>query len=145
VHFLSYEPALGALDLHRVNHREANLGFHYSALEQHRDGNVLEAPAVLDWVIAGCESGSHARPYQIDWFRKVRDQCAESGKAFLLKQATDEAELVPGQGIVQHIGVGPRSVVKGRVRRISLVEAPYLDGQQHLNWPRNRAGEDMCA
>lgn len=41
----------------------------------------------LDWVVAGGESGSGARPMDEDWVRDLRDRCAETGTAFLFKQA----------------------------------------------------------
>lgn len=40
----------------------------------------------LDWIIAGGESGPHARPSHPDWFRSLRDQCAAAGVPFLMKQ-----------------------------------------------------------
>ena len=40
----------------------------------------------IDWVIAGGESGSGARPSHPDWFRGLRDQCRAAGVAFLFKQ-----------------------------------------------------------
>jgi len=40
----------------------------------------------LDWVIAGGESGPGARPAKLEWFRSVRDQCAEAGVPFFFKQ-----------------------------------------------------------
>jgi protein gp37 len=40
----------------------------------------------IDWVIAGCESGQHARPAEVDWFRSLRDQCQVAGIPFFLKQ-----------------------------------------------------------
>jgi protein gp37 len=41
----------------------------------------------LDWVIVGGESGSHARPFDVDWAFDLRKQCEESGTAFFFKQA----------------------------------------------------------
>lgn len=57
--FVSYEPALGPVrfDL-----------------------------AEIHWVIAGGESGRHARPAHPEWFRAVRDQCAAAGVPFFFKQ-----------------------------------------------------------
>ena len=51
----------------------------------------LLGPLALDlggihWVIAGGESGAGARPMKMDWARSLRDQCAESGVAYFLKQ-----------------------------------------------------------
>jgi len=40
----------------------------------------------LDWVIVGGESGTGARPMDLDWARKVRDKCLNEGVAFFLKQ-----------------------------------------------------------
>ena len=41
---------------------------------------------VLNWVIAGGESGPGARPMDPDWARDLRDQSVDSGVAFFLKQ-----------------------------------------------------------
>lgn len=40
----------------------------------------------IDWIIAGGESGLHARPSHPDWFRSLRDQCAAAEVPFLFKQ-----------------------------------------------------------
>lgn len=74
VRFLSYEPAIGPLDLDAIEAicetwgRGATLGMH------------------LDWVIAGGESGPMARPSHPDWFRTIRDQCQAAGVPFFFKQ-----------------------------------------------------------
>ena len=67
--FISYEPALGPLDLTPLRYHLAPPG--------HQGINL---------VIAGCESGADARPAEDDWFRAVRDACEESGAVFYLKQ-----------------------------------------------------------
>lgn len=64
VRFLSVEPMLGPMDL--TNYTDFNHD--------------------IDWVIAGGESGPHARPSDPAWFRSLRDQCAAAGVAFLFKQ-----------------------------------------------------------
>jgi protein gp37 len=38
------------------------------------------------WVIAGGESGQHARPMHPDWARSLRDQCAAADVPFFFKQ-----------------------------------------------------------
>ena len=63
VHFLSCEPLLGPLDL-----RE------------------WLSTGRLDWVIAGGESGPHARPTDPQWFESLRDQCTHYGVKFHFKQ-----------------------------------------------------------
>jgi protein gp37 len=40
----------------------------------------------IDWVIAGGESGPHARPMHPDWARGVRDVCLRDGVPFYFKQ-----------------------------------------------------------
>jgi protein gp37 len=40
----------------------------------------------IDWVIAGGESGAHARPAHPDWFRNLRDECASLDVPFFFKQ-----------------------------------------------------------
>ncbi len=81
VRFLSCEPLLGPLSFD---------GMFASA--DVRDGtNMLE---VLDWVIAGGESGPRARPMHPDWARSLRDQCAAAGVPFFFKQW---GEWAPGE------------------------------------------------
>lgn len=41
---------------------------------------------VLDWVVAGGESGPNARPSHPDWFRGLRDACQEARVPFFFKQ-----------------------------------------------------------
>jgi len=40
----------------------------------------------LDWVIAGGESGTGARPMHPDWARSLRDQCVSAAVPFHFKQ-----------------------------------------------------------
>ncbi len=54
-------------------------------LEQVDLSQWLERGA-LNWVIVGGESGRKARPMELDWVRKLRDQTLNSGVAFFLKQ-----------------------------------------------------------
>ena len=48
----------------------------------------------INGVILGCESGPKARPMHEDWARSIRDQCAEAGTAFFLKQLMRNGNLV---------------------------------------------------
>lgn len=61
VRFLSCEPLL----------RQIELGKH------------LEG---IDWVIAGGESGPHARPIDPSWVSRIRDECLRAGVPFFFKQ-----------------------------------------------------------
>jgi len=64
IRFISYEPALGPVDL----------------------APYLGRPDGLDQVIAGGESGRGSRPMHPDWARSARDQCLDTGTAFFFKQ-----------------------------------------------------------
>lgn len=87
--FVSMEPLLGPVDLSKW----------IGGVHHHPDNDVTN-PAVralvyaarramgptIDWVIAGGESGAHARPSHPEWFRALRDQCAAAGVPFHFKQ-----------------------------------------------------------
>lgn len=74
--FLSCEPLLGPVDLTAIPRTQAE-GF-----MRPLDGRFNR----IDWVIAGGESGLQARPSHPDWFRGLRDQCADAGVPFFFKQ-----------------------------------------------------------
>ncbi|MCI0417246.1 phage Gp37/Gp68 family protein [bacterium] len=40
----------------------------------------------IHWVIAGGESGPHARPMRIEWIRQIRDNCLNKRVPFFFKQ-----------------------------------------------------------
>lgn len=91
--FVSYEPALGPADLthlytqlfkESINVGVASLNGIYGSAS--RPDYPHDTDAMLDWVIAGGESGPHARPAHPDWFRGVRDQCQAAGVPFFFKQ-----------------------------------------------------------
>ena len=64
---VSYEPALGPVDF--------------------MPWILPRATPMIDWIIAGGESGYGARSFHLDWARNVRDQCRGAGVAFFMKQA----------------------------------------------------------
>ena len=89
--FVSYEPALEPLDItghlwgypddkdcgNCPRDEDCDCGFYT------RKTNGLPS---IDWVIAGGESGAGARPASVEWFRAMRDQCADAEVAFFMKQ-----------------------------------------------------------
>jgi protein gp37 len=85
IRFVSYEPAIGPINIFDVEQR------------------------AIDWIIVGGESGPERRPFNKDWARKVRDDCAKVGIAFFYKQ----------EG-------GPRPEGK---------TPPLLDGRIHHDYP----------
>ena len=52
-------------------------------------GPLSEPDHLLDQVIVGCESGPKRRHARDTWFRTLREQCAEAGVPFYLKQAEE--------------------------------------------------------
>jgi protein gp37 len=78
IRFLSVEPMLSPIDLRK-----------------------LDDPKAIDWVICGCESKAGRRPMDIQWARDLKNQCAELGIRFFMKQAeirgevTDDIEKFP--------------------------------------------------
>jgi protein gp37 len=113
VRFVSVEPQLGPVNLARWTQRHATTteGDCVSwcpACASARFGG-RDPDSRVDWVITGAESGPSARPYDLDWARSLRDQCAAAGAAFFLKQ----------------------TIVDGR-----KVSTPALDGVVHAEFPR---------
>lgn len=124
VRFLSMEPILGPVDVDL-------------------DG--------INWVVQGTESGDRPRPAQTDWLRKTRDACAERGVPYLLKQAdegmggismhpmrSDGVVAIPDESMQtapwrkRDLRTGP----DGMKRVHYIIERPYLDGRQHVEFPK---------
>lgn len=115
VRFVSIEPMLGPIDLNRVIfHPNSAEHFTVDALlgRVRSGGGWVEAPEFtgvppymrgLNWVIAGGESGPHARPSHPDWFRSLRDKCAAARVPFLFKQW---GEWAPGSNFPTAIPSG---------------------------------------
>ncbi len=104
VRFLSCEPLLGPVDLRepvQIGRRRVMEGI----LPTHVAGDVATTFKGLDgihWVIAGGESGPHARPMHPDWASGLRDQCAAANVPFFFKQWGEWAPM-PAGGI-GHVG-----------------------------------------
>jgi protein gp37 len=77
VRFLSCEPMLGYIDLRLAERNDL------ARWDSTGRGLPLRR---IDWVICGGESGRGARFFEIDWARKLRDQCKAAGVAFFMKQ-----------------------------------------------------------
>lgn len=91
VRFVSYEPALGRVDLRRVPFRPGrrlNIA-DGSALVIGGEGGVdfsFTTRQMLHWIIVGGESGPDARPFDLAWARSIVEQCREFGLACFVKQ-----------------------------------------------------------
>ena len=72
---------------------------------------------VLQWVIVGGESGTGARPMNLDWARELREQSIVTGVAFFLKQL----------GGVRNKRSGEHAVLDGQLWH----EYPRQDGEEN--------------
>lgn len=88
VRFVSYEPALGSIDLRRWVFNRAtavrSAMFGPAALNSEQADAAIGYP--LDWVIVGGEAGPGARPFNIEWAQRTVADCAEAGVAVFVKQ-----------------------------------------------------------
>ena len=161
VHGISYEPALGPVDLSRwldptgVSCPDMCPELHYvvdGGIETVMDGkeiiplcpNCGEGATWtgydpgLDWIIAGGESGPGARPSHPDWFRKVRDDCHAAGVPFFFKQWGEWGKPSEGPGI--HPALHGKKIHKfedgtkiGRVGKKAAGD--FLDRKQYHQFP----------
>jgi len=112
VRFISAEPLLGPLDLrdYFCPHAMAFGGCWKSGARRCGQGCSCAChEARPDWIIAGSESGHHARPMDEAWVRAIRDQCQAAGVSFFYKQK-----------------------LEGR----KVVSLPILDGREWAEFPR---------
>jgi protein gp37 len=84
------EPGLWRCDVCYALLRETNAINRWPEYTVERPGKMLE------WIVAGGESGPKARPAHPDWFRSIRDQCVETGTKFLFKQFGEWSPVRPG-------------------------------------------------
>jgi protein gp37 len=116
---LSIEPMLGPIDL--------RLAFAGHCPEHDFPGGFCvqryhQGVQHIDWVIAGGESGSKARPVHPDWIRSLRDQCADAGVPFLFKQWGEYA----------YSGTGVRLEAERVGKKLA---GRLLDGVEHNAFP----------
>lgn len=104
VRFISAEPLLGPVDLSPWLFPESagcNCG---SPLGVYPHEPLCGyGPALLDWVIAGGESGSGARRCDPGWLRSLRNKCDAADVPFFLKQV--------GSVLGRELGAGPKGGV----------------------------------
>lgn len=86
----------------------------------------------IQWVIAGGESGPKARPAHPNWFRSIRDQCADAGVPFFFKQWGEFASVSEVEGFGRHFVFQDGATVR-RVGKIAAGRT--LDGALHDDYP----------
>jgi len=109
VRFVSAEPLLGRLSLrdldvggylaerYPIPGEFGHIPVRLDALTGSNDGQAMGGTKAqpVDWVIAGGESGPGARPTELSWFRDLRDECADAGVPFFMKQITERGRKIP--------------------------------------------------
>ena len=157
--FLSCEPLLGPIDLSQIptspkDRVQAHVLRGTYEMEHPGDYETqaamqgFEGGPKIDWVIAGGESGSKARPSHPEWFRSLRDQCSDAGVPFHFKQW---GEHCPSKGFDPEIDHDVRIDLGGRdvtglsglwdesdafMHRDGVKAAGRtLDGVEHLAFP----------
>ena len=78
IRWISVEPMLGLINLCRTTDGMPWIGSAFA------DGRKFDG--LLDWVVAGGETGPQARPIHPQWIRALRDQCLAARVPFLFKQ-----------------------------------------------------------
>jgi len=116
-HFISYEPALGSLDVKKylmpsitdaMKAPNARCGHHGNLLHGRACPDCF--PNTLNGVIAGCESGPNRRHAKVEWFRDLKNQCVSARVPFFLKQMT-------------------QPYMFGHQQKTKVIKMPFLDGQ----------------
>jgi protein gp37 len=95
---------------------------------------TIELTSMIDWVVAGGESGHGARPMHPDWARLLRDQCTAAGVPFLFKQWGEHtsAKGYPGGTPISHVFDDGFLMVKPGKRAAGRL----LDGIEHNAFPQ---------
>lgn len=141
VRFVSYEPAVGPLDLAwvRINdHTSINYleGCGVDRLNPCQTVPNLRIRYPVNWVIAGGESGSHARPSHPDWFRSIRDDCKQAGVVFHFKQWGEYGPEQIGRVLYTPVHSGiPMDEPASMFRVGKKAAGRLLDGVEHNEFP----------
>jgi protein gp37 len=93
--FVSYEPALGELRFTYDN----TLGMPIHCCAGHEcgcRGMPIEPPPYLDLIVCGAETGPRRRQMNLDWARRVRNQCAAAGVPFWFERDSNGNETLDG-------------------------------------------------
>lgn len=95
VRFVSIEPMLGPVDLTTIRDDGWRGNPEWSPGQPMGTMNALRH---LDWVIAGGETGPGARSMDLDWVRRIRDDCQAASVPLFIKKLTPRGEhLLDGQ------------------------------------------------
>lgn len=132
IRFVSAEPLLGPIDFRYLQPGDPpveidGLNGTHGVFRPHRGRS-----ARLDWIIAGGESGTNARPMHPDWARSIRDHCAAAGVPFFFKQW---GNYLPG-GQVMADGRPWAPAGGNNLHAIKALTGRRLDGLEHNEFPK---------
>jgi protein gp37 len=86
VRWVSYEPALGAVDFNAIQIPGEREGLRFSSIERAHDARFGSSDVLLDWIVVGGESGPGARPFDLAWARKTVEDCRGVDVPVFVKQ-----------------------------------------------------------
>ena len=145
VRFVSAEPLLGPIDLTGLTcpgcgGKGGASGYSpLHGVDMDADCGLCDgrgrSPGLLDWLIAGGESGPGARPMHPDWARSLRDQCESAEVPYLFKQWGEWAPT----GYVGAGGHDPREIFV----RDSTVTCHDFEGAQLRKVGKKAAGREL--
>lgn len=140
VRFISAEPLLSDVDL-RLDAIERDVWWHEVSQPHPCDYACrgFQISGGLDWVIAGGESGTKARPCDVEWIRSIVAQCKAAGTPCFVKQlgavpVMDEAEWRR----IANGNIDPLLSVRNRYRAPSGLVPLHFDsrkGGDIEEWP----------
>lgn len=133
VRFVSAEPLLGPIDFTNINPPDNGYGGRahgVDALSKHN--RVLRG--VLDWVIAGGESGLNARPLHVAWARSIVDQCKAAEVACFVKQLGGRPTMNE-RDAVQAVALGAGWDRHGDKSEEGTVFLRHRKGAAPIEWP----------
>lgn len=93
IRWISAEPMLGLIDLNNICFKDGDAEIRYDVLtgeawvENSQSASAYDCGLpFLDWIVAGGETGTGARPMHPHWAYALRDQCYDADTPFLFKQ-----------------------------------------------------------
>ena len=96
--FLSVEPQLGDISFrwakwHDYKNKDNATPIMHEG-KPHLSYGQYDGMRGIDWVIQGGESGHHKRPFNLEWARKMKEQCREANIPYFFKQI-DKIKEIP--------------------------------------------------
>lgn len=133
VRFVSYEPALEAVDFAPwLSVHNPSCFWCYGRGEMPGTGERCPSISGIDWLIVGGESGPGARPFDLAWARSAVAQCRDAGVPVFVKQMGSR----PYDGVETcSVKYGPNQIdVEDRPRWLKLADPKGGDMEE---WPED--------